>query len=151
MTWCLVKHRDNFTPSPLFYKGIYDDVSISFRTDRLETGLQMIQLSATRRSCIAILWVSLVSFAAITLCVAFQRVFIVAVYFVIDSIRKLLDRTSYFTQKEFWIHVVQFTATYRPLSNNQNGQVILHTQNTNPNTNSLGDSTLNHHNSLNRW
>jgi hypothetical protein len=33
-----------------------------------------------------------VSFAAITLCVAFQRVFIVlSVYFVIDSARKLLD------------------------------------------------------------
>jgi hypothetical protein len=33
----------------------------------------MVQLSATRCSCIAILWVSLVSFAAITLCVASQR------------------------------------------------------------------------------
>jgi hypothetical protein len=34
-----------------------------------------------------------VSFAAITLCVASQRVFIVVVvvYFVIDSVRKLLD------------------------------------------------------------
>jgi hypothetical protein len=40
----------------------------------------MIQLSATRCSCIAILWVSLVSFAAITLCVASQRVFIVVVF-----------------------------------------------------------------------
>jgi hypothetical protein len=35
-----------------------------------------------------------VSFAAITLCVASQRVFVV-VYFVIDSVRKLLDTTSY--------------------------------------------------------
>jgi hypothetical protein len=34
-----------------------------------------------------------VSFAAITLCVA-SRVFIV-VYFVIDSVRKLLDTSSY--------------------------------------------------------
>jgi hypothetical protein len=32
-----------------------------------------------------------VNFAAITLCVAFERVFIVIVYFVIDSVRKLLD------------------------------------------------------------
>jgi len=33
-----------------------------------------------------------VSFAAITLCVASQRVFIVvSIYFVIDSVRKLLD------------------------------------------------------------
>jgi hypothetical protein len=47
----------------------------------------MIQLSATRCSCIAILWVSLVSFAAITLCVASQRVFtVIVVYFVIDSV-----------------------------------------------------------------
>jgi hypothetical protein len=42
-----------------------------------------------------------VSFAAITLCVASQRVFIVVVvvvvvvYFVIDSVRKLLDPASY--------------------------------------------------------
>jgi hypothetical protein len=37
-----------------------------------------------------------VSFAAITLCVASQRVFIVAVvYFGIDSVRKLLDTPSY--------------------------------------------------------
>jgi hypothetical protein len=34
------------------------------------------------------------SFAAITLCVASQRVFIVD-YFVIDSVRKLLDTPSY--------------------------------------------------------
>jgi hypothetical protein len=36
-----------------------------------------------------------VSFAAITLCVASQRVFIVVVYFVIDCVRKLLDTPSY--------------------------------------------------------
>jgi hypothetical protein len=37
-----------------------------------------------------------VSFAAITLCVASQRVFIVvSAYFVFDSIRKLLDTRSY--------------------------------------------------------
>jgi hypothetical protein len=57
----------------------------------------MVQFSATRCSCIAILWVSLVSFAAITLRVASQRVFIVAVYFVIDSVRELLDTLSYAT------------------------------------------------------
>jgi hypothetical protein len=40
-----------------------------------------------------------VSFAAITLCVASQRVFIVvSVYFVIDSVRKLLDTPSYNAQ-----------------------------------------------------
>jgi hypothetical protein len=37
-----------------------------------------------------------VSFDAITLCVASQRVFIaVSVYFFIDSVRKLLDTLSY--------------------------------------------------------
>jgi hypothetical protein len=47
---------------------------------------QMVQLSATRCSCKAILWVSLVSFAAITLCVASQRVLIVvSVYFVMTQ------------------------------------------------------------------
>jgi hypothetical protein len=56
----------------------------------------MVQLSATRCSCIAILWVSLVSFVAITLCVASQRVFVVvSPYFVIDSVRKLLFTLSY--------------------------------------------------------
>jgi len=35
-----------------------------------------------------------VSFAAITLCVASPRVFIFVVYFVIDSVRKLMDTPS---------------------------------------------------------
>jgi hypothetical protein len=84
-----LKHRDNFTlPSK---KGsniistltryteihqIYEGVSKSSRTGCLERELQMIQLSATRWSCIAILWVSLVIFAAITHCVASQRVLV---------------------------------------------------------------------------
>jgi hypothetical protein len=66
-------------------KEEYQGVSKSFRTGSQARELQMVQLFATRCSCIAILWVSLVSFAAITLCVASQRVFIVIVYFVIDS------------------------------------------------------------------
>jgi hypothetical protein len=42
-----------------------------------------------------------VSFAAITLCVTSQRVFIVvSVYFVIDSVRKLLDTLVLCTVKE---------------------------------------------------
>jgi hypothetical protein len=54
------------------------------------------KLSATRYSCIAILWVSLVSFAAITLYVASQRsIPNVSVNFVIDSVQKLLDTPSY--------------------------------------------------------
>jgi hypothetical protein len=74
----------------------YEGVSKSFRTGRLERELQMAHLSATRCSCIAILWVSLVSFATITICVASQRAILkVSVNFVIDSVRKLLDTPSY--------------------------------------------------------
>jgi hypothetical protein len=79
---------------------MYDSVFKSFRTGRLERELQMVQLFATRCSCIAILWISLLSFAAITLCVASQRVFVVVVvvvYFVIDSVRKLYDTPPYMT------------------------------------------------------
>jgi hypothetical protein len=75
------------------YGAQYECVSKTFRTGRLERELQMVQLSTTRCSCIAILWVSLVSFAAITLRVASQRVFIV--YFDIDSAQKILDTPSY--------------------------------------------------------
>jgi hypothetical protein len=82
----------------------WEGVSKSFRTGVLERELQMVQLSATRSSCIAILWVSLVSFAAITLCVASQRVFTVVICFVIDSVRKLLDTLSYnLVHKKIWI------------------------------------------------
>jgi hypothetical protein len=56
---------------------VHEGVAKSFRTGRLEQELQMVQLFPTGCSCIAILWVSLVSFAAITLCVGSQRVFIV--------------------------------------------------------------------------
>jgi hypothetical protein len=51
-----------FVPKKYTYKG----VSKSFRTDRLQRELQMLQPSATKCSCIAIFWVSIVSFAAIT-------------------------------------------------------------------------------------
>jgi hypothetical protein len=78
---------------------MYEGVSKS-RTGRLERELQMVQLSATRCSCIAILWVSIVIFAAITLCGASQRVLIaVSAYFFIDSVRKLLDTPSYGTRR----------------------------------------------------
>jgi hypothetical protein len=73
---------------------LYEGVSKSFRNGRLKREPQMVQLSATRCSCVAILLVSLATFASITLCIASQRVFIV-VYFVIDSVRKLLDTPSY--------------------------------------------------------
>jgi hypothetical protein len=45
----------------------------------------MVQLSATRCSCITILCVSPVGFAAITPCVASQRVFIVVYFFMTQS------------------------------------------------------------------
>jgi hypothetical protein len=75
---------------------LYKCVSKSFRSGSLERELQILQLSAIRCSYITILWVSLEGFAAITLCVASQRVFVVAsVYFIIDSVRKLLDIAWY--------------------------------------------------------
>jgi hypothetical protein len=81
-----------FWSSLLTNKIRYGSVK-SFRTGRLERELQMVQLSATGCSCIAILWVSLVRFPAITLCFASKRVFLV--YFVIDLVRKLYGSTSY--------------------------------------------------------
>jgi hypothetical protein len=81
------------------YFDKYEDVSKSFRTGRQERELPM-DTADIWCSFIAILWVSPVSFAAITLCVASQRVTPkVSVYFVIDSIRKLLDTPSYIP---FW-------------------------------------------------
>jgi hypothetical protein len=62
---------------------------------------------------IAILWVSLVSFAVITLCVASQRVFIVvSLYFVIDLVRKRLDTPSHITRSvdETWNTVIGLNA-----------------------------------------
>jgi hypothetical protein len=61
----------------MFMYVMYEGVSKCFRTDRMERELQMVKLSATSCSCISISWVSLVSFAAITLCIASQRVVIV--------------------------------------------------------------------------
>jgi hypothetical protein len=101
IAWCLVKLTDNFTfwsfNAPMkigqdSFSGEYEGVSKSFRTGRLERELQMVHLSATKCSCIAILWVSLVSFAAMTLCVASQRVLVVVVYFVMTQFGN------------FWIH-----------------------------------------------
>jgi hypothetical protein len=82
------------TVSYLCNMRAYECVSKSFRTGRLEQEPQMVQLSASRCSCIAILWVSLVSFTVLTLCVASQRVFI-AIYFFINSVRKLLYTPSH--------------------------------------------------------
>jgi hypothetical protein len=82
---CLPEYKVQFISSKYPYPNLavhYEGISKSFRTGRLERELQMVQLSAIRCSCIAILWVSLVSFDAITICVASQQVFIVvSVYF----------------------------------------------------------------------
>jgi hypothetical protein len=55
--WVLVTDQnDSLRMSCLFQlSAIYEGVSKSFRTGRLERELQMVQLSATRCSCIAIL------------------------------------------------------------------------------------------------
>jgi hypothetical protein len=54
-------------------EAAYDVVSKSFRAGRLERELQMVQLFDTKCNCIAILWVSLVSFAAITFVLLFDE------------------------------------------------------------------------------
>jgi hypothetical protein len=59
-----------------YAENLIQGLSKCFRTGRLERKLQMVQLSATMCSSVAILWVSLVSFVALTLCVASQRVFV---------------------------------------------------------------------------
>jgi hypothetical protein len=99
MEWCSVYY---IYPVPLKYRYhsmgtlMVESVSKSVRTGRLERELQMVQLSATRCSCTSIWWVSSVSFAAITLCVASQRVVSkVSVYFVIHWVRRLLDTPTY--------------------------------------------------------
>jgi hypothetical protein len=82
----------------IFFEYQYEGVSKSFQTGCLEQELQMVQLFAIRCSCITILWVSVVSFATITLCVASQWVFVavvIVVYFFVDSVQKLLDTPSY--------------------------------------------------------
>jgi hypothetical protein len=79
-------------------KKLYEGVSKNVRNGRLERELHMVQLSATECSCITIFWVSLVSFAVITLGVPSQRVFIVAVvYFVMTQ------------SGNFWIHPCMHT------------------------------------------
>jgi hypothetical protein len=77
--WCSVKAQGQL----YLYLYRYEGVSKSFQTGRLERELQMVQFSATRCICIAILWVGLVSFAAIALCVASQRVFIIIIIIII--------------------------------------------------------------------
>jgi hypothetical protein len=121
----LVKHRDNFTftfhvnrrsgkPSRdllrllvvaflslsrwLKCNGLYEGVSKSFRSGSLERELQMVQLSATRCSCIAILWVSLLSFAVIILCVASQWVYCCCLFRY-----RLSPETFGYTLVNYWI------------------------------------------------
>jgi hypothetical protein len=112
LAWFLIEqriHLHGLVPrkGKLCLKLKYEGVSESFRTGRLERELHMVQLSATRCSCVAIFWFSLVSFAAIALCVASQRVFVVdVVHFVIDSVRKLLDTPPY--------NVIDFLEKERP-------------------------------------
>jgi len=86
------KSAPHFLVQILNIKGrrVYPKVS---RLAAWSQNCQWYQLSATRCSFIAVLRVSLVSFAAITLCVASQRVFsVVSLYFVMTQ------------SGNFWIH-----------------------------------------------
>jgi hypothetical protein len=66
----------------------------------MERELQMVQLSATTCSYIAILWVSLVSFDAIIFCVASQRVIIIIIIIIIIIYLFILLSTQ---SGNFWI------------------------------------------------
>jgi hypothetical protein len=107
VTYCMtifmdVKRRWTISEHDIVLRrnSTYESVSRSFRTGRLERELQMIQISATKCNCIVILWVSLVSFGAITLCVASQRdCIVVSLHFVIDSVRKHFATPSYILTK----------------------------------------------------
>jgi hypothetical protein len=59
--------------------------------------VQMVQFFATSAVVSLFCESVIVSFAAITLCVASQRVFIIIVYFIINSVQKLLNIPSYFS------------------------------------------------------
>jgi hypothetical protein len=97
----------------------YKGVSKSFRTGRLELEPQMVQLSATRFSCIAILWVSIVSFPAINLCVASQRVFIVVVIY-------LANQSGNFWIHPRMLHNVMEQSPHSKAGSGSAGQEILH-------------------------
>jgi hypothetical protein len=103
----------SFSTIKLYSNTRYESVSKSFRTGWLERELQMIHLSATGCSCIIILWVSLVSFAAITLCVASQRVFIVVTVYFVDSVRKLLDTPAYIPWIKYRYLPIHFITLYK--------------------------------------
>jgi len=87
----------------------------------------MVQVSATRCSCIAILWISLVSFATITLCVASRVFIVVSTYFIINSVQKLLDTPSciYFTFPLFLRFLVITSHTYTVLCRFANEMVYV--------------------------
>jgi hypothetical protein len=75
---------------------MYEGLSKIFRTGSLEQDLQTVQLSATRCNCIAILWVSLVSFVAKPFVLLLNEcllllLLLLLLLFVIDSVRQLLD------------------------------------------------------------
>jgi hypothetical protein len=71
----------------------YEGISKSFRLAAWSKWHSSLSLGAVVS---LFFWVSLVSFAAITLCVASQQAFTVVVYFVMDLVRKLLVTPSYF-------------------------------------------------------
>jgi hypothetical protein len=79
--------------------NVYENVYKSFRTGRPERELQTVQLSATRCSCIAILWVSLVSFAYINLCVASQLVLLLLLLLLLLLFISLSTQSG-----NVWIH-----------------------------------------------
>jgi hypothetical protein len=92
------KHRDIFTIHTYIHTYIHTNIHKRLypKVSGLAACSENYKWYSCRCSCIVILWIILVSFGAITLWRGQQRVIPkVSGYFVIDSVRKLLDTTSY--------------------------------------------------------
>jgi hypothetical protein len=119
-----------FLSSCFLTEVLYEGVSKSFRTGRLERELQIIQLSTTRCSCIAILWVSPVSFATIALCVASQWVFVV-VYFVVTQSGNFWIRPRMYFSYVLYICYMPFSSHHPWFNHRNNNKNNNHNNNNN--------------------
>jgi hypothetical protein len=103
-------HKQCWYNSPSHFSGLNDTcgsrhtygVPKSFRNGGLERELEMVQISAMRCSCIVILWVSLVGFAAITFVLLLNECLLLLLFI------------SLWTQSgNVWIHPLYLQSTIR--------------------------------------
>jgi hypothetical protein len=93
---------------------IYKGVSKNFWTGSLVQELQMVQLLATRCSCITISWVSLVSFATIILCVASQQMFVVFILLLTQSKTFVYTLTYEVSLQPWFLFILRCLVKYIP-------------------------------------